>query len=290
MNEKPPSRLSAYIAPFRPWSLTATVIPIGLGGTLAATDNFSFRWGLFAAMMLCGCCLQTTTNLFNDYADAKRGVDAPGRFAISMRAIRLAGWSFLIVGALLAVGIVLASTPRLLYIAGLGILCAASYTTRFFKYAGLGVPAVFFLMGPLETGAAYLALTGVLPARPLILSLPVACLVASILHGNDLRDLSHDASVGIRTFSLIIGERAARVLDVTLTLLPFALLLAFGFSGLESWTAALIPFLTLPLAFHLVSDVIRRQRAETYIHQSGRLHFLLGALMMASLLADKFFK
>lgn len=51
------------------------LIPVGLGGALAARDLGYWPWGIFAVVMV-GCfCLHTVANIANDLFDYLEGVD-----------------------------------------------------------------------------------------------------------------------------------------------------------------------------------------------------------------------
>lgn len=267
----------------RIWSLTATTMPVALGAVLARQAGH-FSWLLLGLMLLCGWTLQLATNLLNTYGDGVSGVDKDKPpCPIPLPVVCRAGYLLLVVGIALAAIILWLSTWKLLFFAVAGVLGAAGYTTRFFKYAGLGVPGVFLLTGPLQVLAAYYALTQDLALKAFLLSLPVGCLVAAILHGNDLRDIASDRAAKIKTFSLLTGERFAFGLYVFLTMAPFVLLGAL-MSVYAPFYAFLPPFLSLPLGFALSRDALQRKKVETLEERSAGFHFLFCALMIVSLL------
>ena len=265
----------------RIWSLTATTMPVALGAVVARQDGH-FSWLLLALMLVCGWTLQLATNLLNTYGDGVSGVDndkPPCPFPLPL--VFRVGLLFLLIGIVLAGLIMFLSTWKLIFFALAGVLGAAFYTTRFFKYAGLGVPGVFLLTGPLQVLAAYYALTQDFSVKALLLSLPVGCLVAAILHGNDLRDIATDRVAKIKTFSHLIGEQGAFMLYVLLNITPFVLLFVLMFvypPGL----AFLPPFLAFPLALGLSRDAVKRQRVETLEERSAGCHFLFCLLLVAS--------
>lgn len=267
----------------RIWALTATVMPVGLGAVLAYQAGH-FSWLLFGLILTCGCFLQLATNFLNTYGDTVSGVDKDKPpCPLPLPLLRRAGIALLCASVILAGVIMALSTWKLIFFALLGVAGAAGYTTRFFKYAGFGVPGVFLLMGPLEVQATYFALTQELSLKALLLSLPIGCLVAAILHGNDLRDMETDQGAKIKTFSLLTGERFAFGLYVFLNLAPF-LLLAFLMSVYAPFYAFLPPFLSLPLALALSRDALQRKRVETLEERSAGFHCLFCTLMIVSLL------
>ncbi|MEI6645827.1 MAG: prenyltransferase [bacterium] len=275
--------MKTWLITMRVWSLTATTIPVALGAVLAHQAG-RFSWLLVGWMLVCGWSLQLATNLLNTYQDGISGVDKDKPpCPISLPVVRRAGYIFLAVGVVLATVILWLSTWKLLFFAFVGVIGAACYTTRFFKYAGLGVPGVFLLTGPLQVLAAYYALTQDVSLKVFLLSLPVGCLVAAILHGNDLRDIASDRAAKIKTFSLLTGERFAFGLYVFLSMTPFALM-GFLMIFYSPVYAFLPPFLALPLGLALSRDALQRKKVETLEERAAGHHFLFCSLMIVSLL------
>jgi 1,4-dihydroxy-2-naphthoate octaprenyltransferase len=174
--------------------------------------------------------------------------------------------------------------------AAAGVAGAGGYTTGVrYKYMGLGVPLVFLLMGVLMVGASYFAQTCALSWTPLVASLPVSCLVAAILHGNDLRDTVTDRSADILTTTLLVGLRPARVLFYALHLAPHAVIAVSVAAGLlPAWS--LLTLLALPLTVGAVktcaggfreNDAARIAKLEGL---SAGTHFIFGALLVVGLL------
>ena len=81
-------------------------------------------------------------------------------------------------------------------------------------------------MGVLMVMASHFAQTCSVTWPGFTVSLPVACLVGAILHGNDLRDAGTDRKAGIKTASLLLGGRQAQALFVALHLVPYLVLAA----------------------------------------------------------------
>ena len=263
----------------RIWSLTATTMPVALGAVLAWQAGH-FSWWLVGLMLVCGWSLQLATNLLNTYGDGVAGVDDDKPpCPIPLPVVRRAGYIFLALGILLSVGVMALSTWRLLFFALAGIFGAACYTTKLFKYAGLGVPGVFLLTGPVQVLAAYYALTQEISLKAVLLSLPVGCLVAAILHGNDLRDIASDRVAKIKTFSLLTGERFAFGLYILLTMTPY-LLMGVLMVLYVPFYAFLPPVLALPMAVALSRDALQRKRVETLEGRAAGHHFLFCLLMI----------
>ena len=306
--------LKAWFLLFRPWSYTATLVPF-----LVAAGLFGARpagWGRWGAGLFCGLLFQATVNLFNTWGDERSGVDAvPGAVRttpqvhdglVSMRALFLAATVCAVSAGALGTGLCLFRDNGAwhfdlpLLAAGLvGFLGATNYSTGIkFKYRGLGVPFVAFLMGPLEIfvagellrpHAAFADLAAVADGRLwafAFLTLPVASLVCVIMHGNDMRDIPTDRAAGITTPSTLLGPRGALSLYWICHLLPYVVCAKLVRLDLLGF---MLPCLALPLTVRTLwraTTVYRSNRANPpwrgLERASGGIHFLFGVLYAAA--------
>lgn len=298
------THLKSWIGVLRIWSLTASTIPVLMGAVLAARDG-RFSWLMLALTLACGWLLQIATNLLNTYGDFRSGVDTAATLptapqlvtgALSPRAVLLAGVGVLVAAAGLGLAAAALSDWRLLLFAAAGVAGAGGYTTGVrYKYMGLGVPLVFFLMGVLMVVASYFAQTCELTWKPVVASLPVSCLVAAILHGNDLRDTLTDRKADILTTTLIVGLRPARALFYALHITPYLVTGAGVAAGvLPAWS--LVTLLALPLTVGAVktcasgfrtNDAARIGKLEG---MSAGTHFIFGSLLVIGLLLAHLFR
>ncbi|MGN0853073.1 MAG: prenyltransferase [Kiritimatiellia bacterium] len=280
------SSLRAWFLLLRPWSYVATLVPFllaaGLAAGLTAACGCALDWGRWALGLAVGFLFQATVNLLNTWGDERSGVDdVPGAIRttpqvhdglVALGAVRAAALGCAAVASLAGVGLCFypcAGVWRfngLLLGAGLvGCLGSLNYSTGVkFKYRGLGVPFVSFLMGPLEAFVAFALLLPQEAARLfepacfvgfVLLTLPNAALVGVVMHGNDMRDIRTDRLAGIVTLASWLGPRRALAYYRICHILPYAvclggLLAAWGLSS-GAWRFAslafLLPFLCLPL-------------------------------------------
>ena len=66
--------MKKWLLATRPWSFTASVIPLTLGAALAWASDAAHA-GLFLLTLLGGVAVQTGTNMLNTYGDYRSGVD-----------------------------------------------------------------------------------------------------------------------------------------------------------------------------------------------------------------------
>jgi 1,4-dihydroxy-2-naphthoate octaprenyltransferase len=138
-------------------------------------------------------------------------------------------------------------------------------------------------MGVLMVTASYFAQTLSISLQSFIVSLPLACLVAAIMHGEDLRDMAPDREAGIRTTALILGPAAARALFVALHITPYLIIvIAVATHMLPKLT--LITLLGLPLSIYL-SHACLKGKTAILEGKTAATHLLFGVLLVAALLA-----
>lgn len=281
----------------RPWSYTAAVIPVALGGSIAAYDG-QFNPGLLALTLVGAIAIQAGTNLVNDYYDYTRGADHAE--ALGSNSALLHGHLTprqILVGGLVAFGIGMFTGLYLVSVAGtfifwlglVSILVGFFYTAGPFAlaYNGLGELAVFICMGPVIVIGSYYVQTQTITLPVTLASLPVGFLVAAILHANNLRDLDHDREVGKRTLATMLGRTGANIEYYLLISGTYLSLTITVLLGITPWLT-LISILTLPLALRLVRIVAaaHEPRAlQPVLSQTAQLHMQFGLLLVAGWVA-----
>jgi 1,4-dihydroxy-2-naphthoate polyprenyltransferase len=297
--EAPPARPSwpvVWYQATRPFSFTASIIPILVGSACAVVAG-SFSWLAFALCMLGGMALQAGTNLTNDYFDWKLGADHSGSLGpsrviqvgrLSPRTILAGGILFFVLGGIAGLVLMgLAGWPILL-LGLLGVPLAYGYTAPPLKlaYRGLGELNVFLLMGPLMVMGGFLVHRATGLKLALTASLPIGCLVAAILHANNIRDLDDDRELGKHTLATMVGSRWAKIeLDALLGGAYVALLVGVVTRVLP-WPS-LLAFASLPIALRtrrIVAEGKTPREIAPSVRQAARLHAQFGLLLAAGLL------
>ena len=293
------SKASAWYKALRPRVFTASYVPIGLAGILAAGDGV-FDAPLFLLALIGTLLLQSAANLINEYADYRRGADALKEAGqgmtikhkiLSPRSVLYGAILTTLAGCLLGLYLLSQSGPLLWLIGIGGVLVAVTYTAGPFPlaYNGLGEIAVAIFMGPaVVIGAYYVMAPDVSAARLLelcLISLPIACMVTAILHANNIRDMDADRAVNKRTLAVVFGLRFARAEYIALVLGAYiaqALVIAGGLLP----PITLLTLLTLPEARRLIR-IINTSADIPLLHQAqgrtAKLHGQYGLLLVVSL-------
>lgn len=290
--------VKSWFLAIRPWSYTASFVPITLGVLLAWLEG-NFDFSLYFLTLLGGICLQIGTNLINTYGDYASGVDTPESVTscpylvtgvLAPNAVKTAGIAAFVAAACLGILLTYYCGWPVLAAALLGIISGYCYTAGScpYKYQGLGVLFVFILMGPLMAWPAYFIQTGYFSWLPIVVSLPIGCLVAGILHANDIRDYIYDRQAGIKTLSINIGLQKSLLVYYCLNIAAFASLPVLVYWQMIPWTAAL-PILLLPIVIRVLRAAYHGVHGSAQLlsqleARSAQLHFQFGLLMLAGIL------
>ena len=290
-------RAGAWTEIVRPFALTASSVPVAVGGALAALSG-AFSWPLFLASLIGGVSLQVGTNVANEIFDVRKGADQitsprashailKGRIS-EREAFVLTATAFAL-ATLMGLYLIAQRGWPIILLGLLGLGGGYFYTAPPFEYKfkALGIPLVFLLMGPLMVAGSYYAITGMFDPATVIVSVPVGLLVTAILHGNEWRDISEDARVGGRTLAIIFGRRAAYLGYVGLIVGAY-LALAFAVLVGALPTTALLAMLSLPLLVRAIRaselGAQGQQRAIAMIDlETAQLHAAFGFLLVAGL-------
>jgi len=234
----------AAVFPMTIWS--------GLIGGLLAVEaartggGASVDWGLFAVAVVGLVIAHAANNMINDYFDTSNGIDTDDyvRALYAPHPI-LAGWvtkrqlaaAILIVNAIgAAIMLYLAASrgPLIIAFALAGLFVSVFYVAPpiRLKHHGLGEPGVLLVWGPLMIGGTFLAATGTIQPWVLLVSIPYALIVTSVLFGKHIDKIEADTKLGVRTLPVILGEAKARRVGAWLMILFYPLTLAVVLAGL----------------------------------------------------------
>lgn len=290
--------LRAWIQAVRPFTFTASMVPVFLGAALVPYLQETGRWELLPLIAVASLLIHAATNLINEYFDYRKGVDRPDTYGgsrvlveslLSPKKVLLGG--FILFAVTAAIGLVFIAVHGwpILLLGLVGILGGFFYTAVpvGYKYLGLGDLSVFLLMGPLMVIGSFYVLTGSWQNEVLLISLPVGFLVAAILSANNLRDMKHDIQAGITSTAILLGRRAARfeysLLVAAAYMTTFAMV-AFGV--LPVWS--LLTLLTILPAIKNIRAAVKSRIDQpediaALDVQTAQVHFLFGVLLVISL-------
>lgn len=258
------SKTKLWIEASRPQTLSAALVPVFVGASLAYQAN-GLNWINTSVALVCAILIQIGTNFANDYFDFLKGSDTDER--IGFRRATAAGLispKTMKNATILTMGLAFLTGLYLVWVGGwivlaiglLSLLFGVLYTGGPFPlgYNGLGDVFVFIFFGIVAVMTTFYVNTLEWSEASFWASLAVGALCVNILVVNNLRDVEQDKKSGKRTLGVLFGELALKIEYLLMVLLAFAVPPHF-FAQLNFNYWILLPFLTLPIAIFLVYKI-----------------------------------
>lgn len=291
-----PSPFRVWLQAIRIFSFTASVIPILVGSALAIFER-EFDPLLFVLMVLASVACHAGANLANDYFDHVKGVDSaeslgPSKVIqqqlLTPAEVQRGMFVAFAVATILGLIIVIQTSWVILALALASLGAAYFYTggPKPLGYVALGEATVFVFMGPVMVGGAYFVHTDEFSWGAILASLPIGCLVAEILHANNIRDIGLDRAAGKVTLATFLGRRAATVEYIVLIAAAYLATVALVLWDPRLWPC-LIVGITLPVALQLSRTVEAHDDPPTLnrtLRKTAGLHLRFGTLLTGGLL------
>ncbi|MCE5220557.1 MAG: 1,4-dihydroxy-2-naphthoate octaprenyltransferase [Clostridium sp.] len=290
-------KFKLFIRASRPFSLTASVIPVVLGGILALKES-NFNFGYFILSIIAIVFMQSSVNLLNDHDDFINKVDTNESHGssgvvveglLTLKEVYRSSITLLVLGCLIGLFLSYKRGEVILILGVIGALCGYFYTGKplMLKYRGLGAPLVFIIFGPLMTLGGYYLQMQMFKMQSFVISIPTALLTTAILHANDIRDIKHDEKAGIKTLSISIGYKKAQKVYSSLIVLSYiSLILMIIFKYIPY--LSLICLLTIPAAIKNINKLRIAKDLSNHIteldKESGKLQGQFGILLILSIL------
>lgn len=287
-----------WLIAVRPWSFPASAMPIIV--TLAylfwAGAEINWLLGLWAlvGMVLFHC----TGNVWSDYFDFKKKVDAEDTFGAKTMTtgmfkpeeIRNLAIGFLVASVACGLGLLAVTGLPLLWIGLAGVACTLLYPVL--KYNALGDFDIVMAFAFLPTlGTSYVA-TGAIDWNVLFVALPVGLITDGILHSNNSRDVMTDRRAGITTMAMSMGPKMAVLLYGVEMYFPYAWIAVLSIAGLLPVYTVFI-FLTLPVAIGNARTMAKSLKAGVEMIadldvKTANLQLMFSVLLTAALVVAKF--
>lgn len=232
-----------------PLALAPIAAAVGIARML---QTFSLVLSLLALAV--AVLLQIGVNFANDYSDGIRGTDhdrvGPARLTasglVNPKKVLFTALTFFALAAGAGLAAVIISGRWWFLALGAAAIAAAWFYTggkRPYGYIGLGEMFVFVFFGPVATVGTLWLQSEVIPQEAWFASVGIGFYAVAVLLANNIRDIENDRAVGKRTLSVLIGDRASRILFTLLVLAPFGFVYGFGFfypNLLYTWFLALL--------------------------------------------------
>lgn len=256
----PLMKLSAYVLALRPWSFSASLIPVLLGCILAHKATHEFNLVALITTALTALCVHAAGNVVNTYFDYVKGIDSKkscdDRILVDhllskdeLVTLGVILYSFGCVGFIILTMVTTARLEHLALVYFGGLSSSFLYTGGVgFKYIALGDLMILITFGPMTTLFSYMVQAGHVQWATILYALPLALNTEAILHSNNTRDMESDSRAGIVTLAIIVGSTASEVLYAIFLFTPYTI---FAVMGVKYSAMLFLPLITIPEAFRL---------------------------------------
>ncbi len=300
------AKARAWKEAVRPLSLTASLIPLLLGGAVAFFVLGSLNWQLFLLTLLGGVMVQAGTNMINDWKDADRdneNVEGIRPFTGGSRMIQLGlisrsdmgffGILLTAIAAMIGIYLLVESGWGLLPLILFGLIAGLFYTGEKGKFSFINMApglAEFFIAttyGVLMTMGAFYVQTGYFSMQIFLISLPVAILVTNVLVINQFQDAASDLKSQKNTLVVRLGKRKAKNLLIGFFIAAYlivALLPVLGFAPYSVY----FTFLSVPFAVQAIRYTHSNYNKTAVDLISGNAHTAIAHLFAGLLLVFAF--
>ena len=293
MTEIKQNSLKAWILAARPKTLTAAIIPIMVGTSLAIM-NECFRGTPALVCCVFAALMQIASNFINDLFDYLKGSDREDRLGPERACAQ--GWispQAMRIGITITITLACFIGCTLLFYGGwqliiIGIICvifAFLYTTSL-SYNGWGDILVIIFFGFIPVGGTYYVQALQWTPEVAICALACGLVIDTLLVVNNYRDRYTDARSQKRTLIVRFGEKFGQYLYLLLGLTA-SLLCSLWFASQEKWIASLLPLLYLPLLIQTWKQMIQIYKGKELnkiLGKTSRNMLLFGLLLSIGLL------
>ena len=245
--------IKEWVLATRPWSFPASTMPVFVTMMFLWSKGIEVNWWLGIMALVNIVLVHAAGNVWSDYHDYKRGVDAPDTYGVRIltdkqftpKEVLTLSVSLQIAAILMGLLMVWLTGITLLWFGLAGIALSLLYPPL--KYAALGDLVIMACYSVLPMLGTTFICSGEIVLAVLLLAIPVGSITVAILHVNNTRDIETDKRAGIRTFPILAGRSESIKIYIFEIIMPYCWILIMVLLGLESpWT--LLAIISLPLA------------------------------------------
>lgn len=222
-------------------TLVAGTVPVILGSIYSMYAFGKFNVIYLILLIVAMILIQSATNMINDYFDFKRGADSKKSGdekalvsgEITPKQVLFIIFLFQLIALMIGIFIAGQTSYYIILIAILGDIVSISYASGPFpiSYTPIGEIIAGITMGIGITATVIYIQSGVVNLNTVLVAIPTALFIATILLSNNLSDIKEDREVGRKTLPILLGVKNTERLwifnVIMLLVLTFVLVLVY---------------------------------------------------------------
>ena len=236
----------------RPWSFPASAMPVLVTLAFLNYAGYEMNWWYGVWALLNIVVFHAAGNTWSDYFDYKKGVDREDTFGaktlpdgmFTPKEIYRLSLGLLTVALLGGIGLMLCTGLPLLYVGIGGMLCTLLYPML--KFNALGDADIFCAYAILPMLGTSFVATGAFHYEVLWNAIPVGLITVGILHANNTRDMQHDKRANIKTFAMLMGNKASAYAYCFEMVFPFVWVIGCIVAGVLPYYSLLVLVALMP--------------------------------------------
>lgn len=289
------NKIVPWILASRPKTLSAAFTPIFVATAIAVAQlrpsGEKVTWAFSLLAFFVSIFIQIGTNFINDALDFKKGADTEKRLGpkrvtqsglLTSRQVMAGGFLSFLIALLISLPLVAQGGLPIVLIGIVSLLCGYLYTGGPYPlaYVGLGELFVILFFGFAAVAGVFYLQTGFLSLGPFVAGFQMGLLATVLISINNFRDYVEDRKVGKMTLAARFGKKFARF-EIIFLFLAAYLLNIFWYSN-GNILAAVLPFLSLPIAIFVIKGILLNEPSQIYnkyLGMSALTQMLFGILM-----------
>lgn len=244
--------LKEWMIAVRPWSFPASAMPVLVTLAYLNYAGYEMNWWYGVWALLNIVVFHAAGNTWSDYFDYKKGVDREDTFGaktltdgmFTPKEIYRLSLGLLTVALLGGIGLMLCTGLPLLYVGIGGMLCTLLYPML--KFNALGDADIFCAYAILPMLGTSFVATGAFHYEVLWNAIPVGLITVGILHANNTRDMQHDKRANIKTFAMLMGNKASAYAYCFEMVFPFVWVIGCIVAGVLPYYSLLVLVALMP--------------------------------------------
>ncbi len=262
-------------------TLVAGIVPVILGSTYSKYAFGKFNVFYLILLIIAMILIQSATNMINDYFDFKSGADSKKSGdekalvsgEITPKQVLFTIFLYQFIAFMIGIFIASQTSYYILLVAVIGGIISVSYAFGPIpiSYTPIGEIVAGVTMGIGITTTVIYIQSGVFNLNTVLVAIPTALFIGTILLTNNLSDREEDREAGRKTLPIIIGMKNTEKLWIFNVIMLLAL--TFGLVLIHIYPIIIVVPIALLFPYKLVFSFLSYDKS---IHTKGRSMGLIG--------------